>query len=390
MHSREESRSGDPHMTPLAWLLLAFCVVATGLHVGTAILAMHRCRRRQPLPALPGSPPVSILRPVCGRDSHDEATLRSGFALDYPDYELVFCCSQAGDPAVALVERLIGEHPGAKARLLIGNHSVSANPKLNNLVKGWRAANHGWIIMADSNVLMPRDYVQRLLSGWRHDTGILCSPPIGCLPTGFAAELECAFLNTYQARWQYAADCIGFGFAQGKTMVMRRRDLESAGGITALAAEVAEDAAATKVVRRLGLSATLVDAPFGQPLGIRAARQVWDRQTRWARLRRMSFPGCFAAEILTGSLLPLAAAAYVADAIELPAAALVAGLAALWFGCEALLACVAGWHLSAWSPLAWALRDALLPLVWMHAWLGDGYAWRGNEIRTAASGAQAH
>ncbi len=378
-------------MTPLDWLLIVFCIAATSLHIGTTALAMHRCRRSDAfLPAPEGAPAVSVLRPVRGVDSTDELTLASGFALDYPDFELIFCCADENDPAVALVRRLMARNQGVKARLLIGNHAISANPKLNNLVKGWRAAGSDWIVFADSNVLMPRDYLQRLLSGWRHDTGILCSPPIACHPQGFWAELECAFLNTYQARWQYAADSLGQGFAQGKTMLVRRRDLARAGGIHALAEEIAEDAAATKLVRGLGLRANLVDAPFGQPLGERTARQVWDRQTRWSRLRRMSFPGCFGAEILTGCLLPLAAAAIVADALDVPAAALVSALAAIWLGCEALLARAAGWHLSPWSPLAWALRDALLPLVWMHAWLSDGYAWRGNEISTVESNAPAN
>ncbi len=378
-------------MTPLDWLLIVFCIAATSLHIGTTLLATHRCRRSDAfLPAPEGAPAVSILRPVRGVDGTDELTLASGFALDYPDFELIFCCADEDDTAVALVRRLMARNPSVKARLLIGNHAISANPKLNNLVKGWRAAGSDWIVFADSNVLMPRDYLQRLLSGWRHDTGILCSPPIACHPQGFWAELECAFLNTYQARWQYAADSLGQGFAQGKTMLVRRRDLARAGGIHALAEEIAEDAAATKLVRGLGLRATLVDAPFGQPLGERTARQVWDRQTRWSRLRRMSFPGCFGAEILTGCLLPLAAAAIAADALDVPAAALVSALAAIWLGCEALLARAAGWHLSPWSPLAWALRDALLPLVWMHAWLSDGYAWRGNEMSTAESNAPAN
>jgi ceramide glucosyltransferase len=379
-------------MTPLDWLLVAFCLATTALHVGMTALAMLRCRRcKAPLPPPPeGAPTVSILRPLRGVDSYDELTLRTGFALDYPNFELIFCCADSADPAVALVHRLKAQHPAVRAQLLIGDHVISANPKLNNLVKGWRAASGEWIIFADSNVLMPPDYVQRLLQGWRHDTGILCSPPIASHPEGFWAELECAFLNTYQARWQYAADSIGMGFAQGKTMLMQRRDLAQAGGIQALAEEIAEDAAATKLVHRLGLSARLVDAPFGQPLGMRTARQVWDRQTRWSRLRRISFPACFAAEILTGCPLPLAAAAYVADAIDAPAMALVGTLAAIWFGSEALLARAAGWHLSLASPLAWTLRDALLPLVWVHAWLNDGYAWRGNDIRTIEPGAQAH
>jgi len=342
------------------------------------------------MPPPHGGPAVSIVRPICGVDAHEEATLRSGFALDYPDFELIFCCVRESDPAVALVRRLIEQHPHVRARVLFGNHVISANPKLNNVVKGWTAARAEWIILADSNVAMPRDYIQRLLMGWRRDTGILCAPPIGCLPVGFWAELECAFLNTYQARWQYAADSVGMGFAQGKTMLLRRTDLARAGGIRALACEVAEDAAATKVIRGLGLRAALVDGPFGQPLGRRTARQIWGRQTRWAQLRRITFPGYFSAEIFTGSLLPLAAAAYVAVALDWPVVTVVGALAAVWFASEAVLAAAAGWQLSLWSPLAWAMRDALLPVIWVHAWLSDSFEWRGSEVRTVESGAQAN
>jgi len=375
-------------MTPLDWLLTAFCLTATSLHIVTSLLAMRRCRQRAAsLRAPEPAPLVSILRPVRGLDHCEEMTLGSSFALDYPNFELIFCCADADDPAVAVIRSLIARNGGVKARLLIGNHDICLNPKLNNLVKGWRAAAGDWIVFADSNVLMPRDYVQRLFAGWRPETGVLCAPPIACSVMGFWAELECAFLNGYQARWQYAADSIGMGFAQGKTMLMRRSDLAQAGGIQVLAQEIAEDAAATKLVRGMGLRVALVDAPFGQPLGPRTARQVWDRQTRWARLRRMSFPGFFAIEILTGCVLLLAAAAWVADALDASPLVLLAGLSALWIGTEALLAWAAGWHLRLWSPFAWALRDALLPLVWMHAWLSEGYAWRGNEISIAQQSA---
>ena len=163
----------------------------------------------------------------------------------------------------------IEANPGRPARLIIGDDRVSANPKLNNVVKGWNAARHDWVIIADSNVLMPSDYIQRLLQRWRPDTGIVCSPPIGTRAETFAAEIECAFLNTYQARWQYAGESSGYGFAQGKTMLWRRETLEAGGGIEALGAEIAEDAAATKLIRAQGLNAHLVDQPFQQPLGRR-------------------------------------------------------------------------------------------------------------------------
>ena len=249
-----------------------------------------------------------------------------------------------------LVEALMAERPEAGAKLLVGDERASSNPKLNNVLKGWRAARHDWIVIADSNVLMPRDYIERLFASWRADTGLVASPPIGCRPQGLWAELECAFLNTYQARWQYLADALGFGFAQGKTMLWRRADLERAGGIAALAREVAEDAASTKVVRGAGLKVRLVDRPFPQPLGYRSAADVWSRQLRWARLRRASFFAYFLPEALSGGVLPMIVLACVAPALGLPPGLSAVSLGAVWYGCEMLLAAAAGWHLSALYP----------------------------------------
>ena len=84
-------------------------------------------------------------------------------------------------------------------------------------------------------------------------------------------------------RWQYAAAAVGFGFAQGKSMLYRRSQIEAAGGIRLLASEPAEDAATTKLVRAAGLRIRLVDAPFEQPLGYRSAAEVWSRQLRCGR-----------------------------------------------------------------------------------------------------------
>ena len=277
-------------MTPLILAAAVFAFSVTAFHVASIAVAIGRFRRPPRLAALSSQlPPVSLVRPLCGIDNYAADTLSSTFALDYPRYEILFCVASAKDPVVPLVERLIADHAGVQARLLIGDERISTNPKLNNVLKGWAAAAHDWIILADSNVLMPPNYIQRLFASWRDDTGLVASPPVGCRPDGFWAELECAFLNTYQARWQYAADAAGSGFAQGKTMLWRRADLDRVGGIAALAREVAEDAAATKIVRGAGLKVRLVDRPFAQPLGRRTAAEVWNRQLRWARLRRASF-----------------------------------------------------------------------------------------------------
>ena len=104
-------------------------------------------------------------------------------------------------------------------------------------------------------------------------------------------------------------------------MLWRRADLERAGGIETLAKEVAEDAASTKVVRGAGLKVRLVDDPFAQPLGHRTAAEVWNRQLRWARLRRASFLPFFLPEALSGAVLPMLALAIVAHGARAFAAA---------------------------------------------------------------------
>jgi ceramide glucosyltransferase len=370
-------------MTEFAWACALFALLATLLHLASTLLAARRLREPATPVRFAGGPPVSLLRTVRGLDPYDELTLRSGFKLSYPNYELILCCDDAHDPVVPVIRRLIAEHPNVPARLLIGRDNVTSNPKLNNLIKGWRAARDDWVVMADSNVLMPSDYIDRLLSGWRADTGLECAPPIGCMPNGFWAEVECAFLNTYQARWQYAADSIGLGFAQGKTMLWRRVDLEKAGGIRVLGAEIAEDAAATKVVRRAGRRVRLVDGAFGQPLGHRSARAVWLRQVRWAKLRRATFPAFFLPEVLSSGFAPVLAAAVAAQAADLSPFAASAALAAFWYACEACLSRAAGWPIDTWSPLAWITRDLMLPALWTQAWVGKTVSWRGNEMKLA-------
>jgi ceramide glucosyltransferase len=359
-----------------------FGVTVTVAHIASIIVAIIRLRPRRNRARLSRHfPPVSLVRPLCGIDNYAADTLRSTFALDYPHYEILFCVASAKDPVIPLVEALIAKHAGASARLLIGDERMSPNPKLNNVLKGWRAAAHPWIVIADSNVLMPRDYIQLLFSSWRADTGLVASPPIGSRPQGLWAELECAFLNTYQARWQYVADAFGCGFAQGKTMLWRRADLERAGGIEALAQEAAEDAAATKIVRGAGLRVRLVDRPLAQPLGHRSAAEVWHRQLRWARLRRASFMGYFLPEILSGGVLPMIALSVVADGLNKPVALSIGVFGGLWYGAEMLLAAAAGWHVTMLYPLYGIARDLMLPILFIQAFCGDGFVWRGNEMQ---------
>ena len=358
----------------------AFCVVAAFLHLTSIVVVAARARAaRPPRPASPDAPGVSVVRPVCGLENQIEATLRSTFRLTYPRYEILLCVASERDPVIPLVRSLIAEHPNVSASLLVGDDQISVNPKLNNCVKGWDAAVYGWIVLCDSNVLMPPDYLEQLLDRADAETAIVSAPPAGSDPEGAWAELECAFLNTYQARWQLAADAVGLGFAHGKNMLWRREILDDAGGIRALAAEPAEDAAGTKIVRARDMKVHLVPHPFLQPLGHRRLGDVWRRQLRWARLRRASFKRFFIPEILSGGFIPLLGLLFLVAEGAVPVLPALACVVA-WYGAECALAWTLSWPLSWRAPFLAVMRDAMLPFLWIGAVSGNKFEWRGTPM----------
>lgn len=368
-------------------LLAALPAALIASNLASIALAASRLRRRKPIAPPDGeAAAVSIVVPARGIEPFTAETLERAFSLDWPCYELVFCVAQPDDPVALMITDAMARFPAVPARLLIGDDRFSANPKLNNCIKGWEAARHDWVILADSNVLMPTDYIQHLMAAWREGTGLVCSTPIGSRPAGFWAEVECAFLNTLQARWQYAGEALGLGFAQGKSMLWNKPMLDANGGIRALAAEIAEDAAATKLVNGIGLRVNLVAAPFEQPLGRRSLGDIWSRQARWARLRRVTFPLFFLPEILTGVAVPLALALVAADAAGFSLAATAVAVLAAAYLPECALAWTKGWYMSPRMVAAMMVRDLLLPAIWARGWLGGAVDWRGNAmtIRTKA------
>ncbi len=363
-------------------LTLASALVAlslAGLQAASLGLADLHLRRPAPAPQGP-RPRISLIRPVCGRDPKDEATLGSSFTQDYPDYEILFCVAVPDDPAVPLLRQLIADHPGVPARLLVGDDRISGNPKLNNVAKGWEAASSDWIVMADSNLLLPPDYLSQLQAQFAPGVGMVSSPAVGSEPEGLPAHLECAYLNTHQARWQLVADQLGLGFAQGKSLFYRRDLVNAAGGLAVLGRDMAEDVASTRITRAAGLSVRLPPAPFPQPLGRRGWREVWQRQVRWAKVRRLGFPLLYALEILNG-FVPFVLFAALGGMN--PDVILACGV--LWYAGEWWLAQRGDWPRGPQDVAMWILRDLLNPWLWLRGWIGKGFEWRGNAMHVEAT-----
>ena len=82
----------------LALSACAFCAIAAVLHLASIAAVVRRMRRFESdeteEETLEG---ISIVRPVCGLENFTEETLLSGFLLEYPDYEILFCVAQPSE-----------------------------------------------------------------------------------------------------------------------------------------------------------------------------------------------------------------------------------------------------------------------------------------------------
>ena len=352
------------------------------LHLLSLGLAAFQCRPLRGSTHALSDSGVTLVRPLCGVESHSALTLRSSFLQNLTHFEVLFCVARESDAVVPLVHQLMAEHPNVRARLLIGEDHLGQNPKLNNMAKGWREARYTTVVFTDSNLLITPDYCARILNAFGPDVGMVSSPPIGSHAEGFWGEVECAMLNTHAARLQYAASALGLRFAQGKTLAFQK-GVHTTTLMQDLASEPAEDAAATKLMRRMKKSVRLIGPPFQQPLGPRTLKAVWSRHIRWARLRRSTFPLLFSIELFAGICAPLAASTYAAsEAGFTPALALLL-MPLLWYGPEYALARYAGWHFSARSLPAWMVRDMMLPAFYVAAWLSTDFVWRGHQMNGA-------
>ncbi len=73
-------------------------------------------------------PPVSVLKPLCGKDAGLSANLESFFLQDHPNLELVFGVQSPNDPAIEVVRELAARYPASNVKLVVHTGGTAINP----------------------------------------------------------------------------------------------------------------------------------------------------------------------------------------------------------------------------------------------------------------------
>jgi ceramide glucosyltransferase len=327
------------------------------------------------------TPPVSVLKPLKGADPGLADNLRTFFHLTYPEYELIFGAADGADPGLEVARQVASEYPEINCRFVASDREVGFNPKVNNLANMAAWASHELLLISDSNVAVASDHLQIMVSELqRPGVGMVTAPIRGTGASGLGGMLERWQLNTFVMGGVAAVSQLFRKVcAVGKSMILRRRDLERIGGFRELGKYLAEDQVSGEAMRRLGLRVTVAPLPVDNVLGNVTVRGFVARHLRWARIRRHASVGGYGAELLTNPLLP--AAALVALDPGLVSIGLLTSIIFLL----SMVGYASEWMLGVrsnplWCPILVMVRGLVAALLWPVPLLSSSVVWRGRRF----------
>src|ERR1700732_2059235 len=188
-------------------------------------------------------PPVSILKPIRGLDREAYGNFSSFCQQDYPEFEILFCVGDEGDPGVPVIKKVIADFPGRSIRLFVGAPEIGVSDKVNKLCRMARAARHEVVIVSDSDVRVDRGFLRALVQPF-HDPkvgGVTCLYR-GLTDSGFAADLEALGNSADFAPGVLVARLLGdLDFMLGAVMATTKKHLAEIGGFESLADYFCDD-----------------------------------------------------------------------------------------------------------------------------------------------------
>jgi len=371
--------------TACAWLA-GVTVAFSGAFALATVAAAAAVLRRRRVPTA-DLPPVTILKPLKGAERGLYENLASFCDQDYPQVQLLFAVADADDPALAVVARLRRDRPDRDINVVVSGGRLGCNPKINNISNAYPLAEHGLLLLSDSDIRVPRDFLRRCVAP-------LADPRVGLVTCfyrcaesrGLWGALEEFCVNAHFLPQALLAGAAGLCFAMGAATLVRRRVFDRAGGFRALADHLADDFALGEMVRNAGFRIEFSDVVVDSvPPDTPRFSEIFRHQVRWQRTVRLCNPAGYCGSLLLHGF-SLATLALLLFGWDPRLAALAAGLLAAKAlatlaiqrlgGARQRLAALACLPLSEWLSFG----------AWLSGFAGGAVLWRGQLYRVLPKG----
>lgn len=370
-------------------LLIAALLGLTALVLQYLLVLRHRRALPPALPRGAPRPGLSILKPLCGVDDDLEANLEHFARLEYAGpYEVVLGVKDTRDPAFAVARAAVARWPHVM-RLALQDGEPGLNPKVNQLITLADHARFDVLIISDSNTRVGPGYLEEIAAGFADPSvGCVTHPVTGLGERTFGSLLDNLHLASSAAAGMIAAKRLANrDIVVGKSMALRREDVDALGGFFSVKDVLAEDYVIGQwVTQKLGRKVVVARTPVFNVSLKKSVDAFFQRYLRWSVIHRTAVsPGTYGAQALLnpaplallGALLaPSMLTAMVAMAVVLGKVAV--DLATF----RALRPEPVAWGWSTASAVA--VKDALLFVAWCNGVLCRTVNWRGTRLRVMA------
>ncbi len=353
--------------------------------VAAAILAGRKFGEPATLP-LPPFPAVTLLKPLYGAEPGLEDALASFLEQTYGGpLQIVFGLHDSDDPALLVIERLKVRFPDRDIATVIDPTIHGPNRKVSNLINMMSTAKHDVLVLADSDIKVPPNY----LSAVTADLGRAGVGVVSCLYSGQGAGDFWPHLAAMGVSYQFLPNAI-FGIATGmehpcfgSTIGLRRETLETIGGFSAFVGYLADDFEIGRAVRAIGNSIAYSRMVLAHRCTESNLSELADHELRWARTIRILNPAGHLGSIVTHPL-PLALAGALILGFPPIAWAAIAMVVVARLFLKARIDDITG--VQAGSAWLLPVRDLLSFGVFLTSLFGGTVNWRGNRLRVEKDG----
>src|SRR5574337_1323744 len=372
-------------MSEVSLLFFGLTIVSAVYWLGAIVVAGRFGRRRVHPTGF--SPPVTVLKPLCGDDRHLYDTLQSFCEQDYPAFQVIFGVRDRKDPAARVVQRLIREFPNCDLQLIVSDRLIGANLKVSNLSNLCRWAKYDTLVLADSDMRVGPDYLRAVVAPLQDRTvGLVTCLYRGIARGGLWSTLGSMFINEWFFPSALVAARLGpLRHAFGATIACRRDTLASIGGFEALADFLADDYMLGRLVSQQGFRIALSSYVVKNVVVAKDLRGLFFHELRWTRTFRTVRPIPYFLSFVTYGI-PLSFFFLVSSGLSRLAVGAFAGHLVLRYGTHVFfhrtLRLSVPWY-SAWLV---PLRDVLSFILWALSFLGQSVRWNSHRFRVQTDG----
>jgi len=333
------------------------------------------------------SPPLTIIKPLCGLDWQIYENLASFCEQDYTQYQIVFALRSLDDPCFKIAQKIQQDFPDLDISLIVNKRTIGNNLKVSNLANALTIAKYPILVIADSDIKVGSDYLKEIVKPLKDPQTAVVTCPYNSLVKGKVAIFEALGIATvFNPKIMVARKLEGVSFGFGSTIAIKRAVLEEIGGFEAIADYLSDDFQLANQPYRRGYRVHLSRYIVEHVSADVKLADLFARQLRWAKgvksERFWGYVGLIFTQLTTNSLFFLLLSQFsLFSYLVFSISWLIRLLMAYIVGAVLFKDSLAKKYL-----YLVPLRDMFDFFIWVLGFFGDTISWRDNKFKLVDKG----